>query len=75
MSQASTNWTEEAEYIARVRSKLDVFNATIGSEALELYNSTVYRGDNFMRFATMVSDVRFICPLQELAMVRRPNVT
>ena len=44
------------------------------TEALELYNSTVYRGDNFMRFATMVSDVRFICPLQELAMVRRPNV-
>ena len=52
-----------------MRGRLDPFNATIGAEALELYNSSVFMGDNFMKFATMVSDVRSVCPLQDLAMV------
>ena len=46
-----------------MESKLGSFNVTIPGQALKLYNVS----DHWQEYASMISDIRTICPLQELA--------
>ena len=57
------DWTNTDEFETHVESKLGSFNVTIPGQALELYNVS----DHWQEYASMISDIRTICPLQELA--------
>eukprot|EP00093_Oithona_nana_P003152 03152.XXX_10690_3064_1 [CDS] Oithona nana genome sequencing. len=57
------DWTNTDEFETHVESKLGSFNVTIPGQALKLYNVS----DHWQEYASMISDIRTICPLQELA--------
>ena len=56
-------WTDTDKYEAHVESKLGSFNNTIPGQAMSLYNVS----DHWQEYASMVADIRTVCPLQELA--------
>jgi len=62
-SQDFIDWENDDTYAAHVEGKLGSFNETIPGQAIELYNVT----DNWQSYASMVSDIRTVCPLQKLA--------
>jgi carboxylesterase type B len=57
------DWTDKNKYEAHVESKLGSFNVTIPGQAMSLYNMT----DHWQEYSTMLSDIRTVCPIQELA--------
>ena len=57
------DWTDTDKYEAHVEAKLGSFNVTIPGQALKLYNVS----DHWQEYSSMVSDIRTVCPLQELA--------
>ena len=59
-------WNDSDAFSARVEAKLGGFNISLPNKTLELYN-TESGGDNYIAYASMVSDIRTVCPLQELA--------
>ena len=51
-----------------MESKLGSFNNTIPAQAMELYNYTDKDTRNhWLEYATMLSDIRTVCPIQHLA--------
>ena len=53
---------------SRVENALGSFNLTIPVEALKRYKGSLTGTiDNWLIYATMLTDIRTICPLQELA--------
>lgn len=62
------NWTDKNAYQAHVESKLGSFNNTIPEDAMEHYD-----GDNWVVYASMLTDIRRVCPLQELAKTAAAN--
>ena len=62
------DWTNNDAFSAHVEGKLGSFNTTIPAQAMALYNFT--EGDvrnHWLEYASMVSDIRTVCPLQNLA--------
>merc|ERR1711992_21028 len=57
------DWTNTDEFETHVESKLGSFNVTIPGQALKLYNVS----DHWQEYASMISDIRTVCPIQELA--------
>ena len=57
------DWTDDDKFEAHVEGKLGSFNVTIPGQAMELYNVS----DHWQEYASMISDIRTVCPLQELA--------
>ena len=57
------DWTDKNKYEAHVEGKLGSFNVTIPGMAMDLYNVS----DHWLEYASMVSDIRTVCPVQELA--------
>ena len=62
-SQDFIDWTNDDSYAAHVEGRLGSFNETIPGQAIDLYNVS----DNWQSYASMVSDIRTVCPLQKLA--------
>ena len=62
-SAALLNWNNSDTYEAHVEEKLGSFNVTIPGQAMSLYNVS----DHWQEYASMISDIRTVCPLQELA--------
>ena len=58
-------WNDTDAFHARVEGKLGSFNVSLPNEAIELYKAD--GGDNWNAYASMISDIRTVCPLQELA--------
>ena len=64
------DWTNSDTYAAHVESKLGSFNNTIPAQAMALYNYTEEGNDSrnhWIEFASMLSDIRTVCPIQHLA--------
>ena len=59
-------WNDSDAFSARVEARLGGFNISLPNKTLELYNAES-GGDNYIAYASMVSDIRTVCPLQELA--------
>ena len=59
-------WNDTNAYSARVEAKLGGFNISLPNKTLELYNAKSGE-DNYIAYASMISDIRTVCPLQELA--------
>merc|ERR1712241_703353 len=57
------DWTNTDEFETHVESKLGSFNVTIPGQALKLYNVS----DHWQEYASMISDIRTICPLEGIA--------
>ena len=62
-NQESMDWSDTDKYEAHVEGKLGSFNVTIPGQAMELYNVS----DHWQEYASMISDIRTVCPIQELA--------
>merc|ERR1712086_747600 len=62
-NQEFMDWTDDDKFEAHVEGKLGSFNVTIPGQAMELYNVS----DHWQEYASMISDIRTVCPLQELA--------
>ena len=62
-SQDFIDWTNDDSYAAHVEGRLGSFNETIPGQAIDLCNVS----DNWQSYASMVSDIRTVCPLQKLA--------
>ena len=59
-------WNDTDAFSARVEAKLGGFNISLPNKTLELYNANSGE-DNYIAYASMISDIRTVCPLQELA--------
>ena len=57
------DWKDGNKFEAHVESKLGSFNTTIPGQAMTLYNVS----DHWQEYASMISDIRTVCPLQSLA--------
>lgn len=62
-NQAFMDWTDKDKFESHVESKLGSFNVTIPGQAMALYNTS----DHWFDYASMLSDIRTVCPVQELA--------
>ena len=62
-NQEFMDWTDDDKFEAHVEGKLGSFNVTIPGQAMELYNVS----DHWQEYSSMISDIRTVCPLQELA--------
>ena len=56
-------WNDTDAFGSYVEGRLGSYNVTLPSEAMEFYNETT-DGDNWKAYASMVSDIRKVCPLQ-----------
>ena len=62
------DWTNGDTFASYVEGKLGSFNNTIPAQAMATYNYTEAETRNhWLEYATMVSDLRTVCPLQSLA--------
>jgi hypothetical protein len=66
------NWNDTDAFSAHVESKLAGFNVSLPKDAIELYNATA-KGNNWLAYTTMLTDIRTVCPLQELAATASHN--
>ena len=57
------DWSDSNKYEGHVEGKLGSFNETLPTQVMELYNVS----DHWQEYASMISDIRTVCPLQELA--------
>lgn len=57
------DWDDTDKFGAKVEEKLGSFNVTIPGKAMDLYNVS----DHWQEYSSMVSDIRTVCPLQDLA--------
>jgi carboxylesterase type B len=62
-SKEFLDWSDTDKFEAHVESKLGSFNVSIPGSAMERYNVS----DHWQEYASMISDIRTVCPLQELA--------
>lgn len=69
---AKLAWNETQEYMEHVEKYLSEFNDTLPELVLEHYNAT-FTNQNWQAYASMVSDLRMICPLLETAQVASRN--
>ena len=56
-------WNDTDAFGSYVEGRLGSFNVSLPSEAMDFYNETT-DGDNWKAYASMVSDIRKVCPLQ-----------
>jgi Carboxylesterase family len=62
------DWDNSDTFAAHVEGKLGSFNNTIPAQAMATYNYTDgEKRNHWLEYATMVSDLRTVCPLQSLA--------
>jgi carboxylesterase type B len=57
------DWSDSNKYEGHVEGKLGSFNETLPTQVMELYNVS----DHWQEYAFMISDIRTVCPVQELA--------
>ena len=57
------DWSDSNKYEGHVEVKLGSFNETLPTQVMELYNVS----DHWQEYAFMISDIRTVCPVQELA--------
>ncbi|TRY73621.1 hypothetical protein TCAL_09914 [Tigriopus californicus] len=69
---AKLAWNETQEYVEHVDKFFSEFNDTLSELVLEHYNTT-FTNKNWQAYASMVSDLRMICPLLETAQVASRN--
>lgn len=63
------NNTDQVESI--VESSLGIFDVSIATGALDLYNSS----NNWLEYISMVSDIRTVCPMRHFANIFQQNYT
>ena len=57
------DWTDSTKFEVHIESKLGSFNETLPQQVMDVYNVS----DHWQEYASMISDIRTVCPLQELA--------
>ena len=63
------DWSDKNAYEAHVEGRLGSFNNTIPEQAMKKYDSD----DNWVSFASMLTDIRRVCPMQDLARTAADN--
>jgi len=57
------DWTDSTKFEVHIESKLGSFNETLPQQVMDVYNVS----DHWQEYASMISDIRTVCPLQQLA--------
>lgn len=63
------DWSDHNKFEAHIESKLGSFNETLPGSVMEKYNVS----DHWQEYASMISDIRTICPMQDLAQYVNEN--
>lgn len=67
----SMEWNNTDFFMSMIENRLASFNVTLPKMAINLYNTT--ENDNWQIFASMISDIKTVCPLQKLAVTASNN--
>ena len=57
------DWTDSTKFEVHIESKLGSFNETLPQQVMDVYNVS----DHWQEYASIISDIRTVCPLQQLA--------